>query len=48
MFNPTVGSIVMGLAVMACVGSLFGWQFTLASVAKDAADTGMFRASSVR
>jgi putrescine:ornithine antiporter len=42
MFNPTVGSIVMGLAVMACVGSLFGWQFTLASVAKDAADTGMF------
>src|SRR4029453_8905026 len=42
MFNPTVGAIVMGLAVMACVGSLFGWQFTLASVAKDAADTGMF------
>jgi putrescine:ornithine antiporter len=42
MFNPTVGSIVMGLAVMACVGSLLGWQFTLASVAKDAADTGMF------
>jgi putrescine:ornithine antiporter len=27
MFNPTVGSIAMGLAVMACVGSLFGWQF---------------------
>ena len=42
MFNPTVGSIVMGLAVMACVGSLLGWQFTLASVAKDAADTRMF------
>jgi putrescine:ornithine antiporter len=42
MFNPTVGSIVMGLAVMACVGSLFGWQFTLASVAKDAADNRMF------
>ncbi|HET6471845.1 MAG TPA: putrescine-ornithine antiporter [Pseudomonadales bacterium] len=42
MFNPTVGAIVMGLAVMACVGSLFGWQFTLASVAKDAADTRMF------
>ncbi len=32
----------MGLAVMACVGSLLGWQFTLASVAKDAADTHMF------
>ncbi len=42
MFNPTVGSIVMGLAVMACVGSLLGWQFTLASVAKDAADSHMF------
>ena len=42
MFNPTIGSIVMGLAVMACVGSLLGWQFTLAQVAKDAADTNMF------
>ncbi len=42
MFNPTIGSIVMGLAAMACVGSLLGWQFTLASVAKDAADTRMF------
>lgn len=42
MFNPTVGAIVMGLAVMACVGSLFGWQFTLGSVAKDAADNRMF------
>src|SRR5678816_569100 len=42
MFNPTVGSIVMGLAVLACVGSLLGWQFTLGSVAKDAADNGMF------
>lgn len=42
MFNPTVGAIVMGLAIMACVGSLFGWQFTLGSVAKDAADNRMF------
>jgi putrescine:ornithine antiporter len=42
MFNPTIGSIVMSLAAMACVGSLLGWQFTLASVAKDAADTRMF------
>ena len=42
MFNPTIGSIVMGLAAMACVGSLLGWQFTIASVAKDAADTKMF------
>src|SRR6476659_1854685 len=42
MFNPTIGSIVMGLAAMACGGSLLGWQFTIASVAKDAADTQMF------
>ncbi|MGY4829257.1 putrescine-ornithine antiporter [Sphaerotilaceae bacterium SBD11-9] len=44
MFNPMVGQIVMALAVMACVGSLLGWQFTLAQVAKDAADTKMFPA----
>jgi len=44
MFNPTVGSIVMVLAVMACLGSLLGWQFTLSQTAKDAADTGMFPA----
>ena len=42
MFNPTIGSIVMGLAVMACVGSLLGWQFTLAQTGKSAADDGMF------
>ena len=30
MFNPTVGSIIMGLAVLACLGSLLGWQFTIA------------------
>jgi putrescine:ornithine antiporter len=29
---------------MACVGSLLGWQFTLATTAKDAADTRMFPA----
>jgi putrescine:ornithine antiporter len=42
MFNPTVGNIVMALAVMACVGSLLGWQFTLAQTAKMTADQGMF------
>jgi putrescine:ornithine antiporter len=42
MFGPTVGTIVMALAAMACVGSLLGWQFTLASTAKDAADSQMF------
>jgi len=42
MFNPAVGSIVMGLAVVACLGSLLGWQFTIAQTAKSAADERMF------
>ena len=42
MFNPTVGSIIMGLAVVACLGSLLGWQFTIAQTAKSAADEHMF------
>lgn len=44
MFNPMIGQVVMGLAAMACVGSLLGWQFTLAQTAKDAADSHMFPA----
>jgi putrescine:ornithine antiporter len=44
MFGPIVGSIVMGLAVMACIGSLLGWQFTLAQTGKSAAADGMFPA----
>lgn len=42
MFNPTIGKIVMGLAVLACVGSLLGWQFTIAMTGKSAADERMF------
>src|SRR4029078_9098345 len=42
MFNPTIGSIIMGLAVMACLGSLLGWQFTIAQTAKAAADDRLF------
>jgi len=42
MFNPTVGSIIMGLAVVACLGSLLGWQFTIGQTAKSAADQRMF------
>ncbi|HZN98500.1 MAG TPA: putrescine-ornithine antiporter [Gemmatimonadales bacterium] len=42
MFNPTVGTIVMGLAVLACLGSLLGWQFTIAMTGKSAADQRMF------
>jgi putrescine:ornithine antiporter len=42
MFNPTLGSIVMVLAVMACLGSLLGWQFTISQTAKSAAEDRMF------
>src|SRR5690349_10130785 len=42
MFNPTVGSIIRALAVMACIGSLLGWQFTISQTAKSAADDRMF------
>ncbi|WP_038176677.1 putrescine-ornithine antiporter [Vibrio pacinii] len=42
MFNPFVGNIIMALAVIACVGSLLGWQFTLAETAKFTADSRMF------
>jgi len=42
MFNPLVGKIIMALAVIACIGSLLGWQFTLAQTAKVTADQGMF------
>jgi len=42
MFNPTVGSIIMALAIAACLGSLLGWQFTLSSTAKSAAEGKMF------
>jgi putrescine:ornithine antiporter len=36
--GPTAGSLVMALAVVACVGSLAAWQFTLAETSKSAAD----------
>jgi putrescine:ornithine antiporter len=42
MFNPFIGNIIMALAVMACIGSLLGWQFTLAQTAKVTADQGLF------
>ena len=42
MFNGWVGDIIMALAVMACVGSLLGWQFTLAQTAKVTAEQRMF------
>jgi putrescine:ornithine antiporter len=44
MFNPTIGRIIMGLAVLACLGSLLGWQFTISMTAKSAAEGRMFPA----
>lgn len=42
MFNPAVGKIIMALAVIACVGSLLGWQFTISQVARATAQQRMF------
>lgn len=42
MFNDTVGQIVTVFAVVACLGSLLGWQFTNAQVSKAAADIRLF------
>jgi putrescine:ornithine antiporter len=44
MFNPTVGTIIRALAILACLGSLLGWQFTIAQTAKGAAGERMFPA----
>lgn len=44
MFTPFVGRIIMALAVVACLGSLLGWQFTIAQTGKSAADERMFPA----
>ena len=44
MFTPFVGQIIMALAVIACLGSLLGWQFTVAQTGKAAADDRMFPA----
>ncbi|TCF97308.1 putrescine-ornithine antiporter [Paraburkholderia strydomiana] len=42
MFNPTIGTTVTALMVIACIGSLLGWQFTVAQVYKSSADVGYF------
>src|SRR6476620_10130555 len=44
MFSPFVGSIIMALAILACLGSLLGWQFTISRTAKAAADDRLFPA----
>ena len=42
MFSPKVGAVVMALAAISCIGSLVGWQFTVAQTGKAAADARMF------
>lgn len=42
MFTPLVGKIVMILMALACVGSLLGWQFTVAEVFRSSAMEGYF------
>ncbi len=42
MFSPLVGQIVTAAMVIACIGSLLGWQFTVAQVFKSSADVGYF------
>jgi Amino acid transporters len=42
MFGPVVGLIVIGLMVIACIGSLLGWQFTVAQVFKSSAQEKYF------
>jgi putrescine:ornithine antiporter len=44
MFNPLIGKVIMALAVLACLGSLLGWQFTIAQTGKAAAEERMFPA----
>ena len=44
MFSPFIGNIIMALAILACLGSLLGWQFTIAQTGKSAADERMFPA----
>ena len=44
MFNPTIGNIIMALAVLACLGSLLSWQFTLSQTSKYTADQKLFPA----
>ncbi|MGE9553296.1 putrescine-ornithine antiporter [Erwinia amylovora] len=44
MFTPLIGKIITLLAVIACIGSLLGWQFTNAQVSKSAADSELFPA----
>ncbi|RDI96971.1 putrescine-ornithine antiporter [Dyella solisilvae] len=42
MFSPAVGNVIRALAILACLGSLLGWQFTISQTAKTAAEDRLF------
>lgn len=42
MFTPAIGTAITALMVIACIGSLLGWQFTVAQVFKSSAEVGYF------
>jgi putrescine:ornithine antiporter len=42
-FSPAAGQAVIALMIISCLGSLLGWQFTVAEVFKSSADVGYFR-----
>ena len=42
LFSPTIGQVINALTVIACLGSLLGWQFTVAQVFKAGSDEGYF------
>lgn len=41
-FTSGVGKVIMALMTIACIGSLLGWQFTVAQVFKSSSDIGYF------
>ena len=45
MFSPLVGQLINACFIVACVGSLCGWQFTVANVVRDSARSGFFQNS---
>ncbi|HGM6311655.1 putrescine-ornithine antiporter [Pseudomonas juntendi] len=40
--SPAAGQVVIALMIIACLGSLLGWQFTVAQVFKSSSDVGYF------
>lgn len=42
MFSPLVGQLINACFIVACVGSLCGWQFTVANVVRDSSRAGFF------